>query len=131
MITYWMVSYIFMILSILSMDKRTLVSTTPCYFLIFSFLLLFVGFRYGAVDYFSYLTLYEITSFSNVGFPFYQLTETSGREFVWVTLSSLFKYFGVSAEVWLFFIAALSLSIKFLYFKRVTNFYVVSLFIYM
>src|SRR5690554_3682370 len=98
----------------------SLVIYTYAYF----FLLFIVGFRYASVDYFGYEELFKEASFAYFSFPFFTThIGTTGMEIVWASLSSLFNFIGLTFPVWVFFVAFLSITIKFYFFKKFTPYF--------
>jgi len=98
---------------------------------IFIVIVLFVGLRFNSVDYFSYYELYHRQGFFHFGFPFYTgAGQTTGNEFLFASLVSLFRYFNASFYYFVFFFAFVSLSVKFYVFFKYSKYFFLSFFIY-
>lgn len=95
------------------------------------FLLFVVGFRYASIDYFAYEELFNNATFEDFSFPFFTSRPgTTGMEFIWASFSSLFNLIGLPYTAWVFFVALVSLSVKFYYFKKYTPYYLLAIAIY-
>lgn len=99
--------------------------------LIYATILFIAGFKYASIDYFGYQDLFNEADFSYFGFPFYTATfGTTGMEFVWASFSSLFKLIGLPFTAWVFFVAFISVSIKFYFYKKLTPYFLLAVAIY-
>lgn len=85
-------------------------------------LIFIIGTRYASVDYFGYLEVFNRTDFSKFGLPFFESTgrdlQTTGNEFVFASITSLFKLFNIEEVWWFTTIAAISISLKFWFYQK-------------
>jgi hypothetical protein len=128
---YWSVFFVAAFVSLTNFvkDGRSVSLFIFCY--LYLFFLFFVGFRYASIDYFGYLAIFEATNFNEFSFPLFTTSVgTSGNEFIYASISSLFKILGLSFYNFMFFVAFLSVSIKFYYFKKFTPYFLLSIVIY-
>ena len=96
------------------------------------FYVLIVGLRFGSVDYFNYEDIYYKTSISDFSFPFFDSNSgTTGNEFIYATATVVFKYFGLPFQVFLFFVALVSISLKFYIFKTYSKYFALSVLVYL
>lgn len=99
--------------------------------LFYAVILFIAGFKYASIDYFGYQDLFNEADFSYFGFPFFTASlGTTGMEFVWASFSSLFNLVGLPFTAWIFFVALVSISIKFYYYKKLTPYFLLAVVIY-
>lgn len=127
---YWGLLLTFSTLSLLESKEYFGIKTKQKIILITAFILiLFVGLRYNSIDYISYNGIYNSTSFSMISFPFYQ-NLGSGREFLYASITSGFKYFNLPFSIFIFIFAFISLSIKFRFFYKYSPYFFLTLLLY-
>lgn len=120
---YWTVFLTAIASSGVHFFRQLKIIALPVFFALALVLLFINGFKYASVDYFGYLDLFNDTSFKDIKFPFYTTNYgTTGMEFIWASFSSLFKWMGLPFEAWVFFIAVLSMSIKFYFYTKYLKF---------
>lgn len=132
MIIYWSLLLASMAASFTSFIKNTKILRWAIYSSFFIALIFLAGFRFESIDYFSYQDLFNDTNLTDFSIPFFTTSlGTTGMEFIWASFSSLFKNMGLSFEVWLFFVAFISISIKFYHFKKWTPYFLFALVLYL
>lgn len=91
-----------------------------------------VGTRYESVDYYAYLEIYNRLDFKNFNFPLYSspADQTTGNEFIFATLTTVFKFLGIEPVWWFLTIAACSITLKILFLKRNARYLWLALFMY-
>jgi hypothetical protein len=95
-------------------------------------LVVFSGFRFESIDYYGYLDIWNKLSFDVIGYPFYKASGgTTGNEFVYASLTSLFKLVGLSFEFFVFFVALVSISIKLFFYKKLSPYFLFCIVVYM
>lgn len=130
--TYFFLFFVFFYASVFFDFSKNKVFTNCMYIMLVAFLIVFIGFRFESVDYYGYMEIWDKVNFYYVGFPFYNSGGgTTGNEFIFATLISLFKEAGLGFVFFLFFIAFLSVGIKAYYFKKLSPFIFLSLVIYL
>lgn len=98
---------------------------------LFFIIVMIIGSRVGGPDYSSYAEIYSLTSFSCIGFPLFEcFSGTTGNEFIYAFLSSIFVSFNLSLVCWFFFVGALSVLIKLAIYRKVSNYFWLSVFIF-
>lgn len=131
MMIYWIVFLSTAFASLTHFLKELKPYTQLLFLFVYAFILIIVGFKYASVDYFGYEEIFNEASFSDFGFPFYTTSlGTTGMEFVWASFSSLFKLIGLPFTAWVFFVAFISVSIKFYYYKKITPYFLLAVVIY-
>lgn len=130
--TYFVLFFVFLCTSFIFHFNHNKYFVNFIYIVLVSFLIFFVGFRFESVDYYAYMDVWNKVSFNYLGFPFYSSGGgTTGNEFLFATLISLFKENGLSFVLFLFFIAFLSVGIKAYYFKKYSPYIFLSLVVYL
>lgn len=95
-------------------------------------LVLFVGLRYGSVDYSGYQAIWERVSFQYFSVPFFTSPGgTTGNEFLFASVLSAYKYVSLPFEVLLFSVALASLGIKFHFFSRYSPYFLICVVLYL
>lgn len=131
MIIYWVIYFSTGISAFLHAFKSFNQIRWLVFLLLYIGLVSFAGFRYASVDYFGYKRLFYNTSFNNFSIPFFTGSQgTSGQEFIWASASSAFNLLGLHFSVWVFFVAFISISIKFYCFKKYTPYFLLAVAIY-
>lgn len=131
MITYWVLFLGAAILSSLSLLKNTKNLQSVSFIYLYFFIVFVTGFKYASIDYFGYEELFYNTNLNDFSFPFFKgALGTTGKEYLWATISSVFKFLGFAFPIWVFFIALVSVSIKFYYFKKFTPYFLLAVAIY-
>lgn len=131
MIIYWLLFFTAATASLLHFIDNTKYIEFVSFLFLFSIILFVAGFRYASIDYFGYEYLYHTTSIENFSLPFFKGgLGTTGKEFFWATMSSGFNYFGFSFPVWVFFIALISITIKFYFYKKYSKYFLLAIAIY-
>lgn len=128
---YWYVVIAFLLVSIF--HPKSVNPIIQKYFFLFSyiFIVLFIGLRYASVDYFSYQLIYDSTFIKDIGFPFFESRSgTTGMEFLWALATSALKLIDFPFEAWVFLVATLSISIKFIYFSKNSQHLLLAIFLY-
>lgn len=101
---------------------------------VFFILVFIIGARYDSVDYFGYLSVFNRVDFSGFGFPFYNLDEgmlqTTGNEFLFATLTSFFRLFDIDPVWWFSTIAALSLGVRIIFYRKNAEYFWIAFFLY-
>jgi EpsG family len=128
---YYYLLYIFsFFIALFSIDSK--VKLNLFYPILFIFLILFVGLRYNSVDYWGYYRIFLKTDIINFSFPLYSGSgATSGREYVYSTLSAIIRYLGGNFKILIFIIAFFSISIKFKLFFKFSPYPFLSILIYL
>ncbi len=130
MAIYFLPFFVIMLISIISVNRNQNIINLSL--VLYVFLVLFVGIRYASVDYFNYKEIYYyIDEFSEIGFPNY--IPSSGEkptESLYALLTLFVKAFGGSFEIFIFFVASLSIGIKLYVFKKMSNFFYLSVLLY-
>ena len=127
MTIYWILFFILIILSTLEQhqlfNKKTYNYTIilTCIFIIF-----IIGFRYNSVDYIGYKEHYYLVQSGHIGFPLYLMYE-SGSEFLFSSMMVLFKSIKLPFFIFIFVFSVISLSIKFIVFKKYSPYFFLSL----
>lgn len=128
---YWFLFLSASLISILNLVKDFKYLNLIIYVYSFIILLFLSGFKYASIDYFGYFDLYTKSNLEDASFPFFTSSlGTTGMEFIWAGFSAIFYSSGVSFEGWIFFIALISLSIKFYFFKKWTPYFLVAIVLY-
>jgi len=130
MLIYLLPMALALLASVLTANRRTkLMELTPAFY---SLLVLFVGLRYASIDYFNYQVIFNyVDDFSRLSFPNYvPLSGEKPVESFYSVLILLVKSLGGNFEVFIFLIAAISIAIKFYAFKKMSNFFYLSLLLY-
>jgi hypothetical protein len=116
--------------SFLSLDRKLRV--VQLYPFIFIALILFVGLRYASIDYFTYKEMFNYVSrFSELGF--FNYTPQTGEkptESLYSLLVLIVKLFGGGYVTFIFIVSLLSLGIKIYAFRKMSNYFYLSLLIY-
>ncbi len=131
MIAYYLIVFPFVLTSFICFDRKfdhIFRGTTALWAMFF---IILTGFRYDSIDYFGYQEIYARTNFTDFSFPFFNAYGgTTGNEFIYALVTSIFKSIGLNFEFFVFFIAALSVTIKFYIFKKYSQLFLLSLLIY-
>ncbi|MGM0952119.1 MAG: EpsG family protein [Pseudomonadota bacterium] len=131
MAIYWAILLAGIFSSFLNFIKGFRVGCGLLFIYFYVFLVFLAGFKYESIDYFGYKHLYDSVSFSDFSVPFFSTgMGLTGSEFIWASLSSLSKFLEFPYEFFVFFIAALSISIKFYFFKKWTPYFIVAVVAY-
>ncbi len=130
MAIYFFPFFLMMFFSIISVNRsQSVINLSPALYIL---LVLFVGIRYASVDYFNYEEIYYyVDNVSEMGFPNY--IPSSGEkptESLYAFLTLFIKSFGGSFELFVFFIASISIGIKLYAFKKMSNFFYLSVLLY-
>lgn len=133
---YNFIFILFLTLGVMSYFKSFNSSRFSSFLVLYVFILLVlvIGPRYASVDYFGYLQVFNRVDFSRFGFPFYGAesgdSQTTGNEFLFATLTSIFKLFDVEPVWWFTTIAALSVGIKLKFYKKHATYLWLTVFLY-
>ncbi|MBB5322518.1 EpsG family protein [Marinobacter oulmenensis] len=131
MAVYWAILLAGIFSSLLNFIKGFRVGGGLLFIYFYAFLVFIAGFKYGSIDYFGYKHLYDSVSFSDFSVPFFNTGKgVTGSEFIWASLSSLSKFLEFPYEFFVFFIATLSISIKFYFFQKWTPYFIVAVVAY-
>lgn len=128
---YWIVFFSAALASLIHFFNQLKTYAKFLFVFIYALILFIAGFKYASIDYFGYQDLFDEADFSYFGFPFYTATfGTTGMEFVWASFSSLFNLIGLPFTAWVFFVAFISVSIKFYYYKKLTPYFLLAVVVY-
>lgn len=131
MIIYWFLFFSAAAFSLLYFVENINTLRFCSAFCLFVLILCVASFKYASIDYFEYQSLYYTTYLNEFSFPFFEGgMGTTGKEFVWATVSSFFYHSGFSFPVWVFFIALVSITIKFYFFKKYSKYFLLTIAIY-
>lgn len=131
MAVYWAILLAGIFSSFLNFIKGFRVGTGILFIYFYAVLIFIAGFKYESIDYFGYKHLYDSVSFSDFSIPFFNTgMGVTGSEFLWASLSSLSKFLELPYELFVFFVAALSISIKFYFFQKWTPYFIVAVVAY-
>lgn len=116
----------------LSFDRRTKDVQAAFFPLFISVLALFVGLRYASVDYYEYQNIFGyIKSYEQLGFPNYvPISGEKPVESFYAFLTLVVKSFGGGFVFFVFLISIISLGLKVYAFKKMSNFFYLSLLLY-
>ena len=94
-------------------------------------LVIIAGTRFEGYDYYEYIGIYERTNFSLFSFPFFDAVGgTTGNEFFYASISSLFKIIGLDYTGWFVFIATVSIYIKYFLYRKLSPYIWVSILLF-
>lgn len=103
------------------------------YFILILSILFVIALRYDSVDYFGYLRIYDEirAELELFGFFIYEIDKYTPIESGFAILNLVFKYIFDSFYIFIAFIGALSLTIKFTAFKKLSPYFLISILIYL
>lgn len=128
---FWILYIIAACVSLINFIKDAKIAQFVVFLYLYVFLVFIAGFKYASIDYIGYVELYYETNISDFSIPFFTVSlSTTGMEFVWATSSSLFRLIGMPFTVWVFFVALLSITIKFYFFKKYSPYFLLVVAIY-
>ncbi|MEH0714113.1 EpsG family protein [Vibrio owensii] len=130
MAIYFLPFFLIMLFSILSVSRsQNIINLAPAFYLL---LVMFVGIRYASIDYFNYEEIYHyVDNISEMGFPNY--IPSSGEkptESLYALLTLFIKSVGGSFEIFIFVVASISIGMKLYAFKKMSNFFYLSVLLY-
>jgi len=131
-----MLAYIFPFLLVLLcslLDASKSISKNNLVVFLVLFFMFFIGLRYASVDYFSYQRIYDyVQYYSEISFPNYiPYNGEKPVESLFSFLILIVKALGGNFSLFIFSIALLSISIKFYAFYRMSNYFILSVFLYL
>lgn len=131
MLVYWSLLFSSIAASFVTFFRNASQIKWLVYTAFFIFILLLAGFRLDSIDYGGYLDLFNETPITDFAMPFFKTSlGTTGMEFLWASFSATFQYLGLPFEAWVFFVALVSISIKYHLFKKFTPYYLLALVLY-
>ncbi|WP_024607390.1 EpsG family protein [Pseudoalteromonas sp. TAB23] len=126
---FYIVFFVFVLLSLLSIDRHS--KESYLYLVTLLFFTFLVGSRYASTDYFQYQYIYEnITDISKLGLFIYPVSLTTPIESGFALFALFIKAVGGDFFLFIFAFSSISIYLKFRAFRKLSPFFLVSILVY-